>query len=151
MPSNTTTEKIYDLVVAALGTNTWFASSSITIISEDQLDTPESIETYLASPGVVIVVGQPAFRRAENARVTITVPIEVYENPQINRAVGGTSKKSREIAENIWGICEDYSNASYPQFTPFRPNRLEQIYSDDGLVIFVVDIETTTGISATQY
>jgi hypothetical protein len=151
MPTNTTSEKVQAAVIEALATNAWFASNSITCISEDQLDTPESVETYLASPGAVVIVGQPSFRRTENGRVGISVPVEIYENPQINRITGGTGKKAREISENVFGICEQYQSASYPQFTQLQPTRLEQIYADDGLVIFVVDVESSSGINPTQY
>jgi hypothetical protein len=105
----------------------------------------------MESPGAVIVCGFPSAARAEFGRVTFTLPLEIYENPKINRAAGGTLKTAAEIAENIWGILEGYTYSGYPQFTPLRPQRLAQVYADEGLIIYAVDVETTTAIKQTSY
>ena len=147
----TTTANIQTVIQAAFSAQSWFDDADIPILLEDQPDTPEAFENYMASPGACVIVGKPNFARIENGRVQINVSVEIYENTKINRAVGGTLKECDEISENAWAAMEEYQHATYPQFAPLLPQSLDFDMTNLGELVGIITIQTTSGIKVTSY
>lgn len=144
MAVNTTVWKVFHLVSLALAANPLLASMSVR--TEKQFDTPQNVETDLQSSGAVVLVGLPQFDRVPTNRVKVSVQILIMVNPELF-----ADAPADEVAENVWAALENYTHTSHLEFSPLIPQRLDQQYADDGILICVVDVETTTGIRVTAY
>jgi hypothetical protein len=129
-----------------LEANTFFTPVSdpvIVVAIEDQPGTIDTVQAALdGTIGVAVIIGEPKVQRQEQSRVTITSTCDVIENVNRNRGTGGTGKKASEIALMIWGVLEGASISV--EFTALRPSRIEQTAADDGLVIWEVDVDSTS-------
>jgi hypothetical protein len=141
-----TLESFQTGIKTKLEADTFFTPVSNPVIAVAIEDQPGTIDTVQAAldgaVGVVVIIGAPKVQRQEQSRVTISATCDVIENTKANRGTGGTGKKASAIALMIWGVLEGHSISA--EFTALRPSRIEQTAADDGLVVWEIDIDSTS-------
>lgn len=123
---------------------------NVEVVVEDQSDPADAtIDTVQAvldgDVGIILVVGAPKVQRQEQSRVTITSTCDIIENVKKNRSAGGTGVHAIDGALTAWAALDGKQITSNSgQFTALRPTRIEQAAADDGLVVWEIDVESTS-------
>jgi hypothetical protein len=136
---------IMDSVKARLEGSTAFAG--ITILTEDQSEIETEIEKALASLGLFILINNPSFTNREGSSRVIpngdlVVPIEVFENPTLNRT-GPGAKVCREVAWNVLRRMVQWKPGDGYQYA--RPQSAQPVISLDQQ-IYRIDVEFQVGL-----
>lgn len=92
--------------------------------------------------GLVVGVQEPLWIGVDNIRSQARVLVDVMENPELNRGVGGTGRHSADVAEAIVARLANWQ----PDLIPASPLRLVSVEKPEGTGGMLHRITFTTTI-----